>query len=106
MTLGDGVKADPRNEAGFRPWAGTMGGTKSVSYLRASVGPVAGLAAGDKPRDVPADALGQLRQIAKQYIIGHRMLAADKVSDLTDICRDLVTTGQAGADGLHRAVTR
>jgi hypothetical protein len=28
------------------------------------------------------------------------MLPADKVSDLTDICRDMVTTGKAGVSVL------
>jgi hypothetical protein len=92
-----------RKRLEFRLWAGTLDAAKSVSYILASVGLVAGVAAGDEPRTVPADALDQLRLVGHQYIIGHRMLDADKVSDLTDICRDLIETGKAGREALARA---
>jgi hypothetical protein len=97
---------EARKRLEYRLWAGTLDAAKTVSYILTSVGFTAGVAEGDLPRSVPADALGQLRMIGHRYIIGHRMLEADKVSDLTDICRDLVTTGTAGRDDLHRAMGR
>lgn len=93
-----------RRRAEFRLWAGTLDSTKTVTYILASVGLIAGVASGDMPQDVPADALGQLRRLCKQYVIGHRMLAADKVSDLTDICRHMVKTGREGQEALQALV--
>jgi hypothetical protein len=91
-----------RKRLEFRLWAGTLDAAKTVSYILTSVGFMAGVTAGDvpTPAEIPADALGQLRLLTHKYVIGHRMLPADKVSDLTDICRDMVTTGKAGVSGL------
>lgn len=99
-----GTQARSRLE--FRLWAGTLDAAKTVSYILASVSLVAGVVSGDLPTTVPADALGQLRQITKQYILKHRVLPADKMQDLTDICRDLVTTGKTGQASLSAATGR
>lgn len=99
-------QGDQTRRLEFRLWAGTLDAMKSVTYILASVGLVAGVAAGDMPRNVPADALGQLRFLTHQYIIEHRVLPASKFSDLTDVCRDLLTTGKAGETGLCRMIHR
>ena len=84
----------------FRLWAGTLDAQQSVTYILASVALVAGVSTGHIVDDVPADAVGQLKTLAHEYILKHRVVEADQEVDLTDICRGLLAYAEQGAPAL------